>query len=554
MAQVNWRYPLWGRGLLRALPMTTLLVLSACEEGAQGQQGPKGDTGEQGPVGAQGPQGPAGPAGGPQGEAGKNAVARTTPEAVGANCALGGVKLEAGVDDDSDGALDDNEVETTSYVCTGPQGAQGGQGLQGPQGVQGAQGVQGPRGDTGPVGASGLHALSATAVESAGANCSTGGVRLQFGLDTNGNGTLDAGEVTPALTRYVCSGAQGPQGVQGMQGVPGPPGTPGTNGAAGATGATGAKGDPGPPGATGIYGDGSAGAWNIGTVTDLTTSGGYNALVAQGRQTLQFSSLTISSTLIVPSGTVIRTTGDFTITSTGSIIVDQSSSDSGLGPAESGVARTPASEPSGGLGLQPFQAAQLLRPGVKGGGSGAKTLVAVGGDGGGTLVILAQGTVRIQSGGSIQANGDSGTSAADGANVPGGGGGGGGIVSIVGKTAINIGGIVNAVGAGGGAGDNSANPGASSPGKGGGGGGGGGIISLLSSAPITLSGSTNVSGGAAGTSEGPLGASTATTSGGGGGASGGNGGSAGATGVSSTAGTAGYVFQTVTPIPENLFL
>ena len=84
-------------------------------------------------------------------------------------------------------------------------------------------------GTPGPTGASGMSTLVSPTAEPAGANCATGGVRLQYGLDANGNGALDAGEVNAALTRYVCNGAQGPQGIQGIQG---PAGTGGVTGLA----------------------------------------------------------------------------------------------------------------------------------------------------------------------------------------------------------------------------------------------------------------------------------------------------------------------------------
>lgn len=41
----------------------------------------------------------------------------------------------------------------------------------------------------------------------AGANCTTGGVKLEFGLDTNGNDTLDGTEINSGLTKYVCNGS-----------------------------------------------------------------------------------------------------------------------------------------------------------------------------------------------------------------------------------------------------------------------------------------------------------------------------------------------------------
>jgi uncharacterized protein (TIGR02145 family) len=73
---------------------------------------------------------------GPQGPAGKNALIRTTPEAAGANCANGGVKIEAGLDADGNGQLGDAEVNAsqTKYLCNGAAGATG---PQGPAGTSG---------------------------------------------------------------------------------------------------------------------------------------------------------------------------------------------------------------------------------------------------------------------------------------------------------------------------------------------------------------------------------------------------------------------------------
>ena len=62
--------------------------------------------------------------------------------------------------------------------------------------------------------------------EQGGVNCTSGGTRIEAGLDANGNGTLEPGEVTD--TQFVCSGAAG---------VPGGPGGEGPIGAMGSTAA-----------------------------------------------------------------------------------------------------------------------------------------------------------------------------------------------------------------------------------------------------------------------------------------------------------------------------
>jgi hypothetical protein len=131
--------------------------------GANGLQGPIGLTGPAGPQGLQGPQGVAGANGasglqganglsayqvavangfngtqaqwlsslvgsqGPQGttgingQDGKNALINTTVEPSGANCPNGGTKIEVGLDINSNGILDNSEINAsqTKYVCNG---------------------------------------------------------------------------------------------------------------------------------------------------------------------------------------------------------------------------------------------------------------------------------------------------------------------------------------------------------------------------------------------------------------------------------------------------
>jgi len=61
-------------------------------------------------------------------------------------------------------------------------------------------------GPTGPAGegSAGSNALTSTSNEPSGANCPNGGIKVDVGLDSNDNGTLDASEVTG--TSYVCNG------------------------------------------------------------------------------------------------------------------------------------------------------------------------------------------------------------------------------------------------------------------------------------------------------------------------------------------------------------
>jgi hypothetical protein len=42
-----------------------------------------------------------------------------TDEPAGSNCPVGGTRIDAGRDDDGDGQLDADEVDTTTFVCDG---------------------------------------------------------------------------------------------------------------------------------------------------------------------------------------------------------------------------------------------------------------------------------------------------------------------------------------------------------------------------------------------------------------------------------------------------
>ena len=77
----------------------------------------------------------------------------------------------------------------------------------------GDQGEQGDTGPQGPGGNPGHAALVDTSTEPAGTNCANGGIKIEAGVDTNDNGTLDASEVTS--TTYVCDGDPGGNGNNG---------------------------------------------------------------------------------------------------------------------------------------------------------------------------------------------------------------------------------------------------------------------------------------------------------------------------------------------------
>jgi hypothetical protein len=70
--------------------------------------------------------------------------------------------------------------------------------------VQLPQGPQGPVGPSGPQGDAGAESLVVTTPEPPGANCLAGGIRVDVGVDTNGDGVLEPNEIQH--TSYVCNG------------------------------------------------------------------------------------------------------------------------------------------------------------------------------------------------------------------------------------------------------------------------------------------------------------------------------------------------------------
>lgn len=118
---------------------------------------------------------------------------------------------------------------TGASGTTGPQGIQGPQGISGTSGLSayqvavangysgtevqwlaslvGATGAQGNAGTNGANGADGKNTLVNTSTEPAGATCVSGGVKMEFGLDSNSNGVLESNEINNTLTKYVCNGS-----------------------------------------------------------------------------------------------------------------------------------------------------------------------------------------------------------------------------------------------------------------------------------------------------------------------------------------------------------
>jgi hypothetical protein len=179
-------------GITQLLSVPYAMYAATSGSSIPGPQGPAGNDGTPGPQGATGPQGPQGLTGatGPQGPIGLTGP--TGPQGA-----------------------------TGLTGAQGPQGPAGATGAQGPAGAQGPQGLQGLPGVNGTNGSNGQNTLVKTTTETAGVNCTTGGVKLEYGLDANSNGVLDVTEVNATLTKYVCNGAVGATGATGPQGPAG---------------------------------------------------------------------------------------------------------------------------------------------------------------------------------------------------------------------------------------------------------------------------------------------------------------------------------------------
>ena len=108
------------------------------------------------------------------GVAGPNSLIKTTIENTGLNCLAGGLKVEAGVDVNKSGTLEQNEVQSTQFICNGTNG---------------------------------INSLVNSSLVTPGMDCNNGGIKLDVGVDTNRNGSLEQAEVQS--TRFICNGVDG---------------------------------------------------------------------------------------------------------------------------------------------------------------------------------------------------------------------------------------------------------------------------------------------------------------------------------------------------------
>ena len=164
--------------------------------GPAGQDGTNGTDGIDGTDGVDGTDGT-------DGTNALNSLIRTTTEDPSSNCENGGTKIEIGIDTNNDGILNDPEIDNsqTRYICNGIDGTNGTDGTNGGDGTDG------------------FKSLIKTTNESQGSNCENGGTKIETGIDTNNDGLLDASEIDPSQTRYICNGKDGADGTDGVDGL-----------------------------------------------------------------------------------------------------------------------------------------------------------------------------------------------------------------------------------------------------------------------------------------------------------------------------------------------
>lgn len=115
--------------LLLALALSSLVACGSepNDAGSDGTSGRDGQTGSEGSDGA-------------TGEKGKTSLIRLDDEPAGSNCPHGGTAVKSGTDKNDNGVLEDDEVTSTQYVCSG--GVVGDVTISSPEGVQALAGIR----------------------------------------------------------------------------------------------------------------------------------------------------------------------------------------------------------------------------------------------------------------------------------------------------------------------------------------------------------------------------------------------------------------------------
>jgi hypothetical protein len=97
-------------------------------------------------------------------------LVKVSIESAGNNCATGGSRIDSGIDINNSKSLELNEIQNTVYICNGVNGSS---------------------------------SLINTTIEPNGSNCSSGGYKIDIGIDTNADGNLASSEVT--TTTFLCN-------------------------------------------------------------------------------------------------------------------------------------------------------------------------------------------------------------------------------------------------------------------------------------------------------------------------------------------------------------
>jgi|TARA_B110000114_G_C15036146_1_gene375035 hypothetical protein len=176
---------------------------------------------------------------GQNGQDGFNSIILTQLEPNGSNCENGGIELNYGLDLNRNNILEENEIENTEYICNGIDGLNGFNSLivseeenQGANcengGIKISYGMDVNRNNVletneiensyyicnGIDGTNGENAITSTEVEPIGSNCQNGGIKINYGLDLNGNNLLDNDEISGSY--YVCNGDNGTNGINSL--------------------------------------------------------------------------------------------------------------------------------------------------------------------------------------------------------------------------------------------------------------------------------------------------------------------------------------------------
>ncbi|AMQ57086.1 DUF7151 family protein [Algoriphagus sanaruensis] len=163
------------------------------EQGVQGLAGPKGDQGETGPPGPKGDQGVQGEPG-PQGPIGLQGE-RGIQGPAGPKGDQGEIGLQGLQGPKGDQGLDGNPGKSAYeiWVSIGNIGTEG----------EFLESLIGPNGNDGAPGINGLNSRINIINEASGDNCANGGFKIEVGLDSNNNGTLDSEEVNQS--EFICN-------------------------------------------------------------------------------------------------------------------------------------------------------------------------------------------------------------------------------------------------------------------------------------------------------------------------------------------------------------